>query len=225
MKRLVHLFFFTIVFINSTSAQLIELHGGLNAPYFYGAQSNEPHTTRDYTNPKMGYRFGLAVGPFKGFNVRFTLQYCQYEGEVYSNTGGLGGATVINAHINKSVLNLGVDLLNFKIGKRTEFKAGFFLGGLISGSYSGTYYKWQLYQPAVNMTLQEKHPNYLHKMNGGFQFNLTWNLKLAENLFLRPQIHYYLGITSELENEPTMMRSMHGYCGIGIQRKFSFKKK
>jgi len=211
-----------LILLNSLTAfpQNIEIIGGLSQNNFFDFQQNDAHFSSTY---KSDYGYAIRVG-FEDIDVdwptfRFTLSYDKYGGELTVSDGGLGGGNSTNAKINKSVISLGVFPLNFRIIDRIDLNFGMELSILVSESFSGTSYGWQMVKPNWSHDLNDRYDRYSSNTYFGLRGRIAYDFNIAEKLAISPQYSYYIGMSKEFDEFPRTTKSMRHYFCFGLQRK------
>lgn len=176
-------------------SQNLEIIGGLNYNRFFEFHKDDGHYITSY-KPEWGYMFKVAIDDvrFEEQNLRFTLGYMNYSGEINAYNGGLGGGSRTLADVNKSMLSLGIYPFNFKILKRIDFNLGVEMSGLIHESFSGNIYSWTMGESS-EIDLEECYDKYSASFFIGLQARLAYAIKIAEGWAISPQYSYYLGLS------------------------------
>jgi len=211
-----------LIFFNSltTLSQNVEMYGGVNKNRFFDYQNNNGHYRSSY-NADYGYAIGIGIENIKldWLNLRFTLTYDKYSGELTASDGGNGGEYTTNAMIDKSVISLGVFPINFRLWGRIDLNFGFEFAGLLSENFEGTTSGWILGEPDWSYDLEDKYDNYSSNTYFGLRGRIAYDFKLSDKLAISPQYSYYFGLSNEFDEFPEYTKSMRHYFCVGLQRK------
>ena len=187
----------------------------------YGKSSHDQSTYATGT----GYTVGLHTGTIRihSLPLLFSLQFDHYNGEVEASGGGLGGGYTSTATIEKSVISLGIYVLNVRVKNRLDLNFGVDVGARVHDGYTGTYYSWMGGSPPVSLTtsLEERYDHFNAAMYFGLRSRIAYDVPLGKSIILSPQVNYYFGLTPEFSEFPKETRSMRLYVCLGIKRKLA----
>lgn len=218
MKRI--LIGFILLSSLTVLSQKIEIIGGLNKNAFFDFRENKGHFSSNFIS---GYGYAVRIGieeiKVDGVNLRFTLSYDKYGGELDVSDGGLGGGFATNAKVDKSIISLGVFPMNFKIIDRIDLNFGFELAGMISENVTGKSSGWIMNESEWSYDLNEKDNRYNSETYFGLRGRIAYDFIISDRLAISPQYSYYFGLTNEFDEFPKKTKSMRHYFCIGIQRK------
>lgn len=214
----------------SLYSQNFAVFAGPNQNHFFdyiGPNDVRGHYQSTYT-PGFGYTAGINTRTVKVFSLPmlFSLQFDHYSGGVQASDGGLGGGYTVTADVEKSVLSLGIYVLNFRVKNRLDLNFGCDVSGLIQEQYTGTYHHWMGgggSVPPVNETtdLQVAYDKLNAAMYFGLRARIAYDLPVGKSVVLSPQFNYHIGLTPEFEVFPTGTRSMRFYVCLGIKQKLA----
>lgn len=208
-------------------AQNLELNAGVNHNIFY--QSHRGDTPyQNFYLPYNGYQIGIGINdvPFDTLlNLRFTLNYVNYGGVFRVSDGGLGGGVDFYGSIRKSVLSLGVYLLNVKICKRIDFNLGLEVSRFVyekigganswtssqmgSGSDPGTMYSGKI---------SDKYHPFSSKGYVGLVARIAYPIPLKRGYSIVPQGGLYYGGLSTEFIPIGNTKSFRQFFSLGIQK-------
>ncbi len=206
----------------TVSSQSIEINGGLNINRFYDFASRESRVLSNYQSEN-GYsiRLGYENRFSDRVKLRFTLGYIEYGGQLYTESGGLGSKSIVNAEVRRSVISLGVFPLNFKLKNRINLNFGVELSSLINDKINVIYSTTPtMTEPAQEHDLNDMYDDLSQKFYLGLRGRIAYDFVLSDQWSILPQYSYYLGMTNEFIEFQAPTKSMrHNFC-IGVQRKF-----
>ena len=210
----------------SLYSQNFAVFAGPNRTIFYDYISpggNSGHYQSNYT-PEFGYTVGINTRPWKVFSlpILFSLQFDHYSGKIEASDGAIASGYTVSAAVEKSVLSLGIYLLNFRVKNRLDLNFGVDFSGLVQEQYEGIYYTWTLPGPTSQTTdLQNEYDKFSETMYAGFRARIAYDVPLGKSVVLSPQFNYRLGLTPEFRAFPTKTKSMQFYLCLGIKKKLS----
>jgi len=206
--------FFLFVLISSTAhSQKIELYTGTLKNHFYDTNKEDPHYASSYSGD-CGYSLGFAIDSlkFEWHTLRVAAQYDNYSGRMFARSGGLGGSYAIDGQINKHILALSIYPINIrKLLQNMQLSIGFTGTFLLKETFSGEYSGWNINEGAYSGSLNDKYSSYSTAFTFGVQSMINYRLRISDGFEIVPQYSLYLGLSKELINMPTDMKSIRHY--------------
>jgi hypothetical protein len=208
----------------SLYGQHFAVFAGANRNIFHDYADAQGHYQSTYISD-YGYTAGINTGRISihSLPLLFSLQFDHYSGTFQASDGGLGGGYATTADIHKSVLSLGIYMLNFRAKNRLDLNFGVDVSARIQDGFNGTHYFWMGGSPPVSelSDLQEKYNRFNAAMSVGLRSRIAYDVPLGRSLVLSPQFQYYFGLTPEFHEFPTKTRSMRFYLCLGIKKKLA----
>lgn len=209
-----------LIFNTSLFAQNLEVIAGLNQNQFFDYNQDEGSYYSSYQSDHgFAVRIGIEDIKVDWMNLRFTMGFEQYGGEIDVSGGGQGGDYRTTAEIDKSVLSLGLFPLNFKIWERIDLNFGLEFSALLNESYQGRIRGNTLGGIPRTESMEERYDNYSNKTHWGLRGRLAYDFEINDRYSISPQYSYYLGLTDEFSEFPEDTKSMRHYFSLGFQWK------
>lgn len=220
MKKL--LFVFILFTFTSVNGQNLEIIGGISKPTFYNFEQVSGHFKSSYISG-IGSTALIAIDKVNAdwINLRLTLGFENYGGQIEAYDGGLGYGHTTIAEINKTVLSLGIYPFNFFFLNRLECNFGFYLSALINETFSGKTSGWTMNQIDESYDLEEKYDRYNALGYFALTARLAYVIPLTNTISITPQYSYHLGLSSEFSEFPEASKSMKNYFCFGIKKRIN----
>lgn len=213
-------FFLFVLISSATSSQKIELYSGALKNHFYDSNKEDPHNASSYKG-NWGYSLGFAIDSlkFEWHTLRVAVQYDNYSGRMFARSGGLGGSYAIDGQINKHIVALSIYPINIrKLLQHMQLSIGFTGSFLLKETFSGEYSGWNINEGTYSGSLNDKYSSYSTDFTFGVQSLINYSFRISESFEIVPQYSFYLGLSKELINRPTDMKSIRHYFVIGIRK-------
>lgn len=220
MKKLI---FLLVVFsYNFAYTQTLEFTGGygFNQFFDYGGQSSNYFSSSYKSGTGFNFTAGINDVKIDWLKLRFTLGVNNYKGEISERDGGKMGNRNITAKVDKTTINLGLFLANFKILKRVEINGGAEISRLIQENVSGKYLSYFNNgtggSQSVDQTLKERYNQFSETTAYGLKFRIAYQYPINQSWMLAPQYTFYYGLTGEFKDVSALSR--RNFFGLALKR-------
>lgn len=207
MRRIITL----LIIFNSTAlcAQSYDISVGASYNSFFSLDKNAANLSSYQSDFGYGLGFGLELKTNAVFSIfkkhRFSLQYEKYGGKVKIGTHALGGNSIREVVLDKSVISLGFYPLNLSI-KKFDLNVGLVLSALLNEKYSGRAYGNHINTGSWEKEINESDGRMSTETCLGVRVRLTYGLGLSKYIVLKPQYSYYIGLSNDIDLSTKSMR-------------------
>lgn len=199
--------------------QNLEFVGGVNRNAFFDYGNESVQFSSEYES-KYGYTIGIGINDLKidETNLRFTLSFDSYCGNLDVRDGGKVGSYSTSASVKKSIISLGIFPINFKIRKKIDFSFGFEISRLLIENVTGVIKEYS-FANLNSYLIEDKFNRYNSLGYFGLRARVGYNLDLTTRFALVPQYSFYYGIGNEFVEFPNSTKSLRNYFCIGVNMK------
>ena len=217
MKKILVLLF--SLYVGGLYSQSVELAAGLNLNKFYQTSKSNPHYSGSYSMGS-GYaiRGAYNTSEYNKWTLRFTIAYDQYQGGFLAENSGLGGGYSLDAKVKKSVLELGISPLNFKMFKHLYLSFGVNYSFLLTEDFTGIAHSWQA-GDSKTWDVSDENAEFNSSTYFGVNGSISYDFVLSDDISIFPQYTYYLGLSKEFIKFPDFTKSMRHYFSIGVKKR------
>ncbi len=209
-------------------AQRLELFGGLNTNDFHCSASG---SSQSLASSSIGTGYGFGVGTdFKLLDtilLGLVLKLDHYKGGFLVQDGGHGRYSSTDAKVTKTVFSIGAYPLNVMILKRIRLSAGMEVNFLIQEKITGerehngfisvpSGWGWGSSKEVID----EEYASQMKVTNcKGLITRISYDLKIANKLFIVPQYQFFYGLNNEFVNiETNRIRALRHNFYLGIAK-------
>jgi len=205
------------MYISNLYSQSVELAAGLNLNKFYQTSKSNPHYSGSYNmGPGFAIRGAFNTSEYNKWTLRFTIAYDQYQGNFLAENSGLGGGYSLDAKVKKSVLELGISPLNFKLSNHLYLSFGLNFSVLLTEDFTGIATSWESGKTKI-WDVSDENTEFNSSTYFGVNSSISYDFVLSDEISIFPQYTYYLGLSKEFIKFPDFTKSMRHYFSIGIK--------
>lgn len=216
------LFIGAFIFAN-LHAQQFEFASALMKNSFFNFRKEDPHNYSEYTSPGVAFSFEIAIDEINIDSIpcpwRVEILYTHYDATFKSTTGGLGGASSVDAAASKDLIGIGFYPLNFKIKERIKWSFGFQLDYLIHSAISGRESSWLMGQYDTNIEIDPKSNDYDVTIGFGFSSRIAFQIPINTKFKILPYYQFFMGFSNEFKIQ-TQMKGIRNSLGVAIALNF-----
>ncbi len=217
------LLFVTMIFSTSTSAQQIELFGGINSNHLLDNISSDDTNYSSTLESGRGYTIGFSFDNpnMNGFASRISLSYNKIKGKIstgYLDPNLSDSGSYTQANIEKNSFNIAVYPFTF-IVQNIYFGFGLQANLTMSNSTTGDYGPITIAGPEGR---DISNNDSLHKDLGyGVTMRVHYNIMLNNGLSIVPQYNLYYGMSEEYSTaESEKIKVWQQVLALGIAMQF-----
>ena len=217
------IFFLILLKALTSFGQSVDVFGGMISNHFFSF-GKDGHIESEYlVNP--GYTLGIGLEDIKldYLNMRFTLSFQDYSGDIIEKYSGLAGGSTTEVNFSKSTITLGLFPINFYLFNHVDLNFGLSLSRLLTedfgGSKSGCYGNPNGGYDCFQIDLIEEYESFSSNWNFGIQARIGYDFYLSETLVLSPIYFFYLGLSDEFSDIVSNSKLMGHYLCIGIEKR------
>lgn len=211
--------FLSLFFFVQTQAQQLEFASANGKNSFYNFRREDPHNNSEYTSPGYVFSLGIAIDEIKIDSIpcpwRFEILYTHYNATFKSTTGGLGGASTVEATASKDLIGIGFYPLNFKIKELVKLNFGIQFDYLVHSRISGNESSWQMGQYSTNNEIDPKSNDYDKTIGFGFSSRIAFQIPINARFKILPYYQFFMGFSNEFRIR-TSMKGMRNSLGVAL---------
>lgn len=214
-----------LILLNSLTSfgQSVDVFGGMISNHLFSF-GKDGHIESEYIiNP--GYTVGIGLEDIKldYLNMRFTLSFQDYSGDIIEKYSGLASYSTTEVYFSKSTITLGLFPINYYLFNHVDLNFGISLSRLLTedftGSKSGCQYNPNGGDDCFQIDLAEEYESFSSNWNFGIQARIGYDFYLSETLVLSPIYSFYLGMSDEFSDIVSDTKLMRHYLCIAIEKR------
>ncbi len=208
------------------TCQQIGFFTGYCTNEFYDIAEENPHFKSSYKKGNGGSA-GIKIERFRivdklrsdTFHLSVALRFTTYDGEMEIYGSGLGSGATVGLQSTKYLLGIELMPINKKIYKELMISIGVELSFLIAHKQHGYQKRWAMNTISIYEKIDDNNKAN-QSGNFGIIFNVQYNLKIGNRIYLTPSYNFYLGLTNEFENLGATIRSNRHNFNLGIAKRW-----